>query len=48
MPLTSHFRNKQPKWNEKMRSYALNFGKNVKKASIKNFMLVDNNTTFSK
>lgn len=34
-------RNKQPKWNERLKSYALNFGGRVKLASIKNFIMVD-------
>jgi len=34
-------RNKQPKWNERLKSYALNFGGRVKQASIKNFILMD-------
>jgi tubby-related protein 1 len=36
-----HFRNKQPRWNERLKSYALNFGGRVKQASIKNFILID-------
>lgn len=35
------FRNKSPRWNEKLKSYALNFGGRVKQASIKNFILID-------
>lgn len=35
------FRNKSPRWNERLKSYALNFGGRVKQASIKNFILVD-------
>ena len=35
-------RNKQPRWNERLKSYALNFGGRVKEASIKNFILIDN------
>lgn len=34
-------RNKQPRWNERLKSYALNFGGRVKQASIKNFILMD-------
>lgn len=34
-------RNKQPRWNERLKSYALNFGGRVKQASIKNFILTD-------
>jgi hypothetical protein len=37
------FKNKQPKWNERLKSYALNFGGRVKQASIKNFILVKDN-----
>ena len=33
-------RNKQPRWNERLKSYALNFGGRVKQASIKNFILI--------
>jgi hypothetical protein len=36
----SKYRNKQPKWNERLKSYALNFGGRVKQASIKNFLLM--------
>ena len=35
------FRNKSPRWNERLKSYALNFGGRVKQASIKNFILID-------
>lgn len=35
------FKNKDPRWNEKLKSYALNFGGRVKMASIKNFILED-------
>jgi len=41
-PIITQFRNKTPKWNEKLKSYALNFGGRVKRASIKNFILIDN------
>ena len=34
-------RNKSPRWNERLKSYALNFGGRVKQASIKNFILID-------
>jgi tubby-related protein 1 len=34
-------RNKQPRWNERLKSYALNFGGRVKQASIKNFILME-------
>jgi len=34
-------RNKQPRWNEKMNSFTLNFGNRVKQASIKNFILIE-------
>ena len=34
-------RNKQPRWNERLKSYALNFGGRVKQASIKNFILTE-------
>ena len=37
-----NFRNKSPRWNERLKSYALNFGGRVKQASIKNFILIDN------
>lgn len=40
-PIVVRFRNKQPRWNEKLKSYALNFGGRVKEASIKNFILID-------
>jgi hypothetical protein len=36
-----YFKNKQPKWNNRISSYALNFGGRVKMASIKNFILED-------
>ena len=35
------FRNKSPRWNKRLQSYALNFGGRVKQPSIKNFILVD-------
>jgi hypothetical protein len=35
------FRNKSPRWNERLKSYALNFGGRVKAASIKNFIMID-------
>ena len=39
------FQNKEPRWNEKLKSYALNFGGRVKEASIKNFILVRSEKT---
>uniref|UniRef100_A0A7S1M9R3 Tubby C-terminal domain-containing protein n=1 Tax=Neobodo designis TaxID=312471 RepID=A0A7S1M9R3_NEODS len=33
--------NKEPKWNEQLRSYQLNFNGRVSKASVKNFQLVE-------
>ncbi len=41
-PAVINLRNKQPRWNERLKSYALNFGGRVKQASIKNFILMDN------
>ena len=40
-PNIINLRNKQPRWNERLKSYALNFGGRVKQASIKNFILID-------
>jgi tubby-related protein 1 len=40
-PTVINLRNKQPRWNERLKSYALNFGGRVKQASIKNFILMD-------
>ena len=40
-PTVINLRNKQPRWNERLKSYALNFGGRVKQASIKNFILTD-------
>ena len=40
-PNVMNLRNKQPRWNERLKSYALNFGGRVKQASIKNFILID-------
>lgn len=39
-PIVVKLKNKQPKWNERLKSYALNFGGRVKQASIKNFILI--------
>lgn len=39
------YRNKQPRWNERLNSYALNFGGRVKKPSIKNFILTEDHYT---
>jgi hypothetical protein len=30
-----------PKWNEKAKAFALNFGNRVKQASLKNFILIE-------
>jgi len=35
------YENKQPKWNEDMAAYVLNFNKRVSLASVKNFQLID-------
>ena len=35
-----NLKTKQPRWNERLKSYALNFGGRVKQASIKNFILI--------
>tara|TARA_B110000459_G_scaffold162543_1_gene178983 strand:- start:463 stop:927 length:465 start_codon:yes stop_codon:yes gene_type:complete len=35
-------RNKQPRWNEQMQAYCLNFNGRVTLASVKNFQLADN------
>jgi tubby and related proteins len=40
-PTVINLRNKQPRWNDRLKSYALNFGGRVKQASIKNFILMD-------
>ena len=40
-PIVITYRNKQPRWNERLNSYALNFGGRVKQPSIKNFILTD-------
>lgn len=40
-PNVINLRNKQPRWNDRLKSYALNFGGRVKQASIKNFILMD-------
>lgn len=40
-PIVINLRNKQPRWNDRLKSYALNFGGRVKQASIKNFILMD-------
>ena len=37
------YENRQPKWNEDMGSYVLNFNKRVSLASVKNFQLIDPN-----
>ena len=40
-PAVVLYKNKEPKWNERLQSFALNFGGRVKQASIKNFILVE-------
>ena len=39
--LTNYLVNKQPRWNEQVGAYVLNFNGRVTTASIKNFQLVD-------
>lgn len=39
------FVNKKPEWNEEIQGYMLNFAGKVKKASIKNFILEDENNS---
>ena len=41
-PTVISLRNKQPRWNDRLKSYALNFGGRVKQAWIKNFILMEN------
>jgi hypothetical protein len=39
-PTVVNCKNKEPRWNDRLQSFALNFGGRVKQASIKNFILV--------